>query len=71
MGQNVVLLTKEVGDDERSQEMVVGIEVDGERFDVPMDSRIAVESEAGATTQLVTLTLFADTVRYAPAEVTT
>ena len=70
MGQNVELITRDMGLDGRPQEMVVGLAINGERFDLPQDSRVAVECEAGGGLQTVTVTLFADTVRYTPEGLT-
>lgn len=68
MGQNVELITRDFGMPDEAKEIVVGLRVNGEPFDLPMGSRLAVETSAGEELQTVTVTLFADTVRYKPEE---
>ena len=62
---NIELVTRTFSQPQGRQiETVVGVRVDGVDMAVPQGSRVAVESEAGDSVQTVTVTVFADSVRY-------
>ncbi len=67
--QHVKLLTRPLGGSPESggqAELVVAVMVNGQRIELPMDSRVIVSQDAGSSTPLVTFTVLADTVRYLP-----
>lgn len=65
----VELITRELSSSEvvgtNPAEVVEAIRIDhGPRIELPMDSHIAIEYEAGASTPMVTITILAGRVRY-------
>jgi hypothetical protein len=67
-GQHVQLITRPISFDEHLQEIVIGLVIGDQRIELPMDTRVEVGYDAGASIGTVTATLFADTVRYRPEE---